>query len=316
MKKPGRKDGLSEVPSLDSCLVKHFSKLEKEVQEAKKRSKEDLEARNLETVSSVLLTEELGKENVDSNNNKAEGQEESLDMILVKPVHRLETEKIASEAVYGNRRIQKRKQGAKTESNYESLDKILVKHVPKLEKEKQMFKAGVEETENSKRNNEGSLNQGHESMKVAKPILSRRQMRDKEIQETWGGLGLGESKNNNQKKPESKKTEATENLGEETRPVLTRRQERDREMLEAWGGLGLGDSTSYQPVNKNKRKPESEKMETATPLLTRRQARDREMQEAWGGLDLGNSIRPSLSKLEREKAAWIKAEKEETTRGN
>jgi hypothetical protein len=297
VKKPGRKDGLSEVPSLDSCLVKHFSKLEKEVQEAKKRSKEDLEARNLETVSSVLLTEELGKENVDSNNNKAEGQEESLDMILVKPVHRLETEKIASEAVYGNRRIQKRKQGAKTESNYESLDKILVKHVPKLEKEKQMFKAGVEETENSKRNNEGSLNQGHESMKVAKPILSRRQMRDKEIQETWGGLGLGESKNNNQKKPESKKTEATENLGEETRPVLTRRQERDREMLEAWGGLGLGDSTSYQPVNKNKRKPESEKMETATPLLTRRQARDREMQEAWGGLDLGNSFRPSLSKL-------------------
>ncbi|KAG7594653.1 hypothetical protein ISN45_Aa01g033970 [Arabidopsis thaliana x Arabidopsis arenosa] len=322
VKKPGRKDSLSEVPSLDSCLVKHVSKLEKEVQEAKKRSKEDLEAKNLEKVSSEL-TEELGKENVDSNNNNAEGQEESLDKILVKPVHRLETEKIASEAVYGNRRTQKRKQAEKTESDYESLDN-LVKHVPKLEKEKLRFKAGVEETEKLKNNNEDSLNQtleknnqGPESMKMAKPSFTRQQLRDKEIQETWGGLGLGESKNNNQKRPESKKTETTEHLGgEETRPVLTRRQERDKEMLEAWGGLGLGDSSLYQTVNKHKRKPEIEKMETEIPLLTRRQARDREMQEAWGGLDLGNSIRPSLSKLEREKAAWIKAEKDETTRGN
>ncbi|CAH8255116.1 unnamed protein product [Arabidopsis lyrata] len=323
VKKPGQKDSLSEIPSLDSCLVKHVSKLEKEVQEAKKRGQEDLEASNSKTVSSVL-TEELGKENVDSNNNTDAGQEESLDKILVKPVHRLETEKIAWEAVYGNRRAQKRKQAAKTESGYESLDKILVKHVPKLEKEKLRFKAGVEETENSKNNNEDSLNQtleknnqGPESMKMAKPSFTRKQLRDREIQETWGGLGLGESKNNNQKRHESKKTETTEHLGgEETRPVLTRRQERDKEMLEAWGGLGLGDSSLYQTVNKHKRKPESEKMETATPLLTRRQARDREMQEAWGGLDLGNSIRPSLSKLEREKAAWIKAEKEETTRGS
>ncbi|CAH8283267.1 unnamed protein product [Eruca vesicaria subsp. sativa] len=309
VKKPGKQGtgagNVSKVSSLESCMVKHVSKLEKEVQEAKKRNKEDLEARNLEKVekSSCLLTEELEKENMDLN-KKAEGQEESLDKILVKPVHRLDREKAASEAVYGNLRIKQRKQ----ESVCESLDKILVKHVPKLEREKLRFKAdmevtktGVEEMENSKSNNE-------ESMKTVKPVLTRRQMRDKEIQETWGGLGLGESK-----RPESKKTEVTEHLGEETRPVLTRRQERDKEMLEAWGGLGLGDSTVN---NKHKRKPESEKAETAAPVLTRRQARDREMQEAWGGLDLGNAIRPSLSKLEREKAAWIKAEEEERTRGN
>ncbi|KAL1193413.1 hypothetical protein V5N11_030036 [Cardamine amara subsp. amara] len=304
---------LTQVPSLDSCLVKHVSKLEKEVQEAKKKSKDDLEARNLKTVPNVL-TEDLGKENVDLNNTKAEGQEESLEKIFVKPVHRLEREKTESETVYGNRRIQKRKQAAKAESDYESLDKVLVKHVPRLEKEKLKFKARSEENENSKNNDEGGHGPGN--IKMAKPILTRQQVRDRELQETWGGLGLGESKNNNQKRPESNKTEATEHLGEETRPILSRRQARDKEMLEAWGGLGLGDSSLHQAVNKNKRKPESEKMETATPLLTRRQARDREMQEAWGGLDLGNSIRPSLSKLEREKAAWIKAEKEETSRGN
>ncbi|KAF8093657.1 hypothetical protein N665_0381s0017 [Sinapis alba] len=315
VKKPGKQDtgaaNVPEVSSLESCMVKHVSKLEKEVQEAKKRNKDDLEARNLEKVekSSPLLTDE--KENMDLN-KKAEGQEESLDKILVKPVHRLEREKAASEAVYGNRRIKPRKQAEKSESDYESLDKILVKHVPTLEKEKIRFKADreatktvVEEKENSESNNEGS-------MKTVKPILTRRQMRDREIQETWGGLGLGESK-----RPESKKTEVTEQLGEETRPVLTRRQERDKEMLEAWGGLGLGDSSLLTVNNnKHKRKPESEKMETAGPVLTRRQARDREMQEAWGGLDLGNAIRPSLSKLEKEKAAWIKAEEEERTRGN
>ncbi|CAN7029303.1 hypothetical protein IGI04_029562 [Brassica rapa subsp. trilocularis] len=307
VKKPGKQD-VPEDSSLESCMVKHVSKLEKEVQEAKKRNKEDLEARNLEKVekSSSLLTEEMEKENMDLN-KKTKGQEESLDKILVKPVHRLEREKAGSEAVYGNLRIKQRKQ----ESEYESLDKVLVKHVPKLEKEKLRFKAEreatttvVEEKENSKSNNE-------ESMKTVKPVLTRRQMRDKEIQETWGGLGLGESK-----RPESKKTEVNEHLGEETRPVLTRRQERDKEMLEAWGGLGLGDSSLLTVNNKHKRKPESEKMETAAPVLTRRQARDREMQEAWGGLDLGNAIRPSLSKLEREKAAWIKAEEEERTRGN
>lgn len=293
VKKPGKDNteaasSVPEVPSLDSCMVKHVSKLEKEVQEAKKRNKEHLKARHLKTVedSTCLVTEELGKENMDLN-KKGDGQEESLDKILVKPIHRLEREKTASEAVYGNhRRIQ---QAAKNASDYESLDKILVKHVPKLEKEK--------------KNNEVSMNQtlGEET----KPILTRRQVRDKEMQETWGGLGLGESKNNNQKRPQSKKTEVSEHLIEETRPmILNRRQARDKEMLEAWGGLGLGDTSLYQTVNKHKRKPETEKVETETPLLTRRQARDREMQEAWGGLDLGNSIRPSLSKLEREKVSF------------
>uniref|UniRef100_A0A1J3JNJ3 Uncharacterized protein n=1 Tax=Noccaea caerulescens TaxID=107243 RepID=A0A1J3JNJ3_NOCCA len=299
VKKPGKQD--TEVPSLESCMIKHVSKLEKEVQEAKKRNKEDLEGRKLKTVetNSCSLTEQPGKENVDLN-KKSEDQEESLDKILVKPVHRLEKEKNASEAVYGNRRIQKKKQ-----ADYESLDKILVKHVPKLEKEKLSMKMA-----------ETKKDLGGEE---TKPILSRRQVREREIQETWGGLGLGESKNNNnQERPETKKTEeVTEHLGEETKPNLTRRQARDKEMLEAWGGLGLGESGLDQTVvNKLKRKTENEKKETAIPLLSRRQARDKELQEAWGGLDLGNSIRPSLSKLEREKAAWIKAEEEEMTRGN
>ncbi|XP_047312441.1 calponin homology domain-containing protein DDB_G0272472 [Impatiens glandulifera] len=46
--------------------------------------------------------------------------------------------------------------------------------------------------------------------------------------------------------------------------------------------------------------------------VMRREERMREVEEAWGGLSLGNSMmRPHLSRLEREKAAWRKAEEEE-----
>ncbi|CAN8302955.1 unnamed protein product [Cochlearia groenlandica] len=200
VKKPDKSDNTEAVASLSEVLVKHVSKLEKEVQEAKKRSKEDLEARILEPVSSVSTTEESGKENIDSNTKDGRG-----DKLFVKPV-------------------QQRKQEAKSESDYESLDKVFVKHVPKLEKQKIRFN-----------------NEGPESTKVVKPNLTRRQVRDREIQETWAGLGLGEIKNNNEKKPESKKTEEADDG--KTRPmILNRRQAREKEMLEAWGGLGLGNS--------------------------------------------------------------------------
>ncbi|KAI3956017.1 hypothetical protein MKW92_046820 [Papaver armeniacum] len=43
----------------------------------------------------------------------------------------------------------------------------------------------------------------------------------------------------------------------------------------------------------------------------RRKALERELQDAWGGLSLGNSVRPHVSRLEREKAAWMKADQEE-----
>ncbi|XP_058106220.1 MDIS1-interacting receptor like kinase 1-like isoform X2 [Magnolia sinica] len=49
-------------------------------------------------------------------------------------------------------------------------------------------------------------------------------------------------------------------------------------------------------------------------IQKRVEKQERELQEAWGGLSLGNSIRPHLSKLEREKAAWKRAEEEEQTR--
>lgn len=55
--------------------------------------------------------------------------------------------------------------------------------------------------------------------------------------------------------------------------------------------------------------PELEKAKLATAQQSedyikhaagRKEARERELQEAWGGLSLGNSVRPHLSRLERD----------------
>ncbi|CBI22479.3 unnamed protein product, partial [Vitis vinifera] len=64
-------------------------------------------------------------------------------------------------------------------------------------------------------------------------------------------------------------------------------------------------------VKGNDMNQKSENADQVKYSVARREAREKELQEAWGGLSLGNSIRPHLSKLEQDKAAWIKAEEEE-----
>ncbi|KAK9091834.1 hypothetical protein Syun_026745 [Stephania yunnanensis] len=54
---------------------------------------------------------------------------------------------------------------------------------------------------------------------------------------------------------------------------------------------------------------EDDQMKRST--TARQKAWEKELEETWGGLSLGNSIRPHRSRLERDKAAWMKAEEEE-----
>ncbi|KAL5855378.1 hypothetical protein ACOSQ3_005218 [Xanthoceras sorbifolium] len=255
------KEDVPEVPSLDKFLVKHVSRLEKEVQEARNR-------RNIDSSASVSQSEKNvisfhnggleGKENVELNMEESRCSEveqkvakagiqetvDSLDKVLVKPVHRLEREKMEAVSVgnnYGNHKLQKRR-GMNNNTDCDSLDKVLVKHVSRLEKEKMRFNAS-EEVVTVKR---GGTNNRHSHMNE--------------------------------------------------------------------------EGSLDQVLVKHKSRLEREKMAAASPQqpevqsrssLSRREARERELQEAWGGLSLGNSIRPHLSKLEKDKAAWIKAEEEE-----
>lgn len=198
----GMSNGGVLPPSLDKFLVKHVSRLEREVEEAKNRRKNDLVEKgkvgNLENeVLSEKNEEASGKENI--NLNKEVDRTESMDKILVKSVHRLEREKM------------------QVGTDCESLDKVLVKHVSRLEKEKMRFNAASEEMVKVKRGSanvprkdeDGSLDQilvKHKSKlekekKTAEEqprdqirfSVSRREARERELQEAWGGLSLGNS---------------------------------------------------------------------------------------------------------------------------
>lgn len=218
------KEVVSAFPSLDKYLVKHVSRLEKEVQEAKNRRK--LEP--LQPPSEESLMETKGKENV----NMPRNMEDSLDKILVKPVHRLEREKmmaVLAESNYNNQR-QNKKQLDNHTSDCQSLDEIFVKHVSRLEKEKMRSKP-----ENN---------------------LKRSEKKFHSVVNGGGdGGGLGE--------------------------ILVKHKSRlEREKL----------LCSQESENENK------------SFQTRREAREKDdLQSAWGGLSLGDSMRPRLSKLERDK---------------
>jgi hypothetical protein len=212
----GQKDH-TEVPGLDKVLVKHVSRLEKEVQEAKMRAINENNRLNSTVYSDEALDK---KENV--NLNIIEENTDGLENILVKPVHRLEKEKL--QALSQGSRVenyrQRKNHGATSVADCESLDKVLVKRISRLEKEKIKINSGEEwgEVKKSNRNNHletneeggGGLDQvlvkhksrlEREKMAAAAqqqedPIsysVARRKARERELQEAWGGLSLGNS---------------------------------------------------------------------------------------------------------------------------
>ncbi|KAJ7967552.1 Myosin-2 heavy chain-like protein [Quillaja saponaria] len=253
----GVQKDVTEVPSLDKFLVKHVSRLEKEVQEAKNRrtsdannevslkhdnlkKKIDLTAPVEQNPSSCSDEASTGKENINLNkkidtnsdieknecmldtgvnyvNGEIKEKEDSLDRILIKPVHRLEREKIQALALGNNREDyrQRKKQGGASVADCESLDKVLVKHVSRLEKEKMRF-SSEEETVNVKRSN--------------------RNMHS----ETNEGGGLDHILVKPKSRLEREKMAAAQHPEDQIRPSVSRRETRERELQEAWGGLSLG----------------------------------------------------------------------------
>ncbi|ESW15092.1 hypothetical protein PHAVU_007G043300 [Phaseolus vulgaris] len=307
---PNRQKDHIDVPSLDKVLVKHVSRLEKEVQEAKTRRMNENKSLKkkvyLDTsgeLDSTLFSDEAldSKENINSNTGFNSGEnKDGLEKILVKPVHRLEREKQHALSL-GSRENYKQRMNheATNVQDGESLDKVLVKHVSRLEKEKMRNNLEEEwgQVKRSHRNNHLETNEG----------------------------GLDQVLVKHKSRLEKEKMVATQQPETSVSHSMTRREARARELQETWGGLSLGNAHLEtneggldQVSVKIKSRLEREKMvaaqqpENSVSLsVTRREARERELQEAWGGVSLGNSIKPRVSRLEREKAAWIKAEEEE-----
>ncbi|KAL2490836.1 hypothetical protein Adt_26464 [Abeliophyllum distichum] len=316
----------TEVPSLDKYLVKHLSRLEREVQEARNRkniepnesgsitdsskSITSAHATDLEVISSCTDGDLVGKENMNRNQRKHGGNGdtdyESLDKVLVKHVTRLEKEKMGlCEEDQTGMKLKRRNTIREMESSEGSLDQVLVKHKSRLEREK-MAAAGQYGVDDRIRHS-----------------VSRRQARDKELQEAWGGLSLGNSMRPHISRLERDKDNVDDHISrlkrdkdsvdDQTRHSVSRRQARDKELHEAWGGLSLGNS--MRPHISRLEKDKDCVDDQIRHSVSRLQARERELQEGWGGLSLGNSMRPHVSRLERDKATWLKAEEEERRSG-
>ncbi|GAA0142540.1 actin or actin-binding cytoskeletal protein [Lithospermum erythrorhizon] len=223
-----------EVPSLDVYLVKHMTRLEKEV----------LEVKNQRLPNLVELDKQyvLDKENIDKNKELS--------------VTNIDEDLKISRESYAQRRRRNKLENSSTFS--EGLDKVLVKHVSRLEKEKLRLRAEEEIMPKMKRQErsrneleivKGGLDQvlvqrksRLEIEKAQQPETqimhssTRRLAREKELEEAWGGLSLGNSMRPHPSRLEQDKQPT------EVRRSSARRDARDKELQEAWGGLSLGNS--------------------------------------------------------------------------
>ncbi|KAJ6896243.1 hypothetical protein NC651_022462 [Populus alba x Populus x berolinensis] len=304
----GKKTSKS-IPDLGSILMKHSSKLEKEIEEAKKHSRKSFEITSKKPVSDLTTSEGVS----------------DLGSILIKHPSKLEKEvleirknsgktfdmdgKDLGGAINGQR---------KDVQEVPSLDKFLVKHVSRLEKE-------VQEAKNRKKNEsveKGRLEKENVDLNKEENTLEREKMQALSSRSNCGNY-------RHQNKYGGNVTAGCEGLDR----VLVKRVSRlekekmasslnQEEMDVKRSGRKVLTQTNEgaldQILVKQKSRLEREKMASAQQSgevparlsVSRREARERELQEAWGGFSLGNSIRPHLSKLEKEKAAWIKAEEE------
>ncbi|KAJ4962873.1 hypothetical protein NE237_022812 [Protea cynaroides] len=321
-----KKKDVPDVPSLDKLLVKHISKLEREVQEARKTR-----------TNNLMEGREVGKENIDSNKgvdgkltmtNSTEysqierantetaeaslfedenGAKETggLHGILVKRVHGLEKEKMQALTSGINYQNQK-KQGKTNVADCESLDKVLVKQVSRLEREKM----GLVKHQSRLEKEKLAATQQSEGDQTQEEVLKARR-RNINIKKSEGGLEQILVKHQSRLEKD-KLAAAQQSGGHQTKEEVVKERRRHPNIEKSESGL-------EHVLVKHQSRLEKEKLAAAQQsggdqtrgLESLRDTRERELKEAWGGLSLGNSMRPYLSRLERDKAAWIKAEEEQ-----
>ncbi|KAF8722090.1 hypothetical protein HU200_022725 [Digitaria exilis] len=381
----------SELPSLDKFLVKHLSKLEREVQEARETS------RKATFIKSVA--QEGAHSQVLSSIAKAAESTSDLGSILVKHVSKLEKEVLkakkntqsihslegnykdveasVSEAENkselngrddsnissdGRNHIQEDKenislyshqlppsgrtgrQGGKRLTRIEAaklealksfcttdvdagLDKIFVKPIHRLEKEKREAREGWTNVPHDQRKIGNNVKPSESLDQVLVKHVSRL---EREKMEYGKRKALGEGTNmQNDKQRSGNSTTAVDSLDQ----ILVKhvsRLEREKIEHEKEGGMILLKKTQTQCADgtaesladvfvKRPSKLEQAKLASAAedkpasglnPVAERRRAREKELQDAWGGMGLGNSMKPHVSKIERAKAAW-RAEEEQ-----
>ncbi|EER91249.1 uncharacterized protein LOC8062526 [Sorghum bicolor] len=257
-----------------------------------------------------------------------------LDKIFIKPIHRLEKEK--REAREGQINVQKHPQklGQSATVTEGGLDDILVKHVSRLEREKIDYQKrdalgeGWNNVPHDQRRNDNSGKSSDSLDQVLVKHVSRLE-REKLEYEKRNALG-GESSVQDNKEMHCNNAAASDSLDQ----ILVKhvsRLEKEKIEHEKDGGMILLKKSQRHCTNeaagsladifvKRPTKLEQAKLASAAeekpasglnPVEERRRARQKELLDAWGGMGLGNSMKPHVSKIERDKAAWRIAEDEQ-----
>ncbi|KAL3515353.1 hypothetical protein ACH5RR_022255 [Cinchona calisaya] len=316
----------TSVSDLGTILVKHSSKLEKEIEEARRNE-----------LCSTTKSKKLDR----TCNQKSDATDlPSLDNFLVKHMSRLEKE---VQEAKNRRKILPLEGGKVTESRKAiSLTSVRDDDPPVGKEDIDLNKNVVGEDElNRKREtslkaaeklpseneNNGSKEAGSCQREDILQESSHRIHRN--IQKQHAGNG-----GNGATEFESLDKVLVKHVSKMERAKMEFCAKEETMMNVKWGDANKelrneGDKGSSldQVLVKHKSRLEREKMAAAAASteqsedddqirhsVARREARQKELQEAWGGLSLGNSMRPHLSRLQRDKAAWLKAEEEERRR--
>uniref|UniRef100_J3LQQ1 Uncharacterized protein n=2 Tax=Oryza brachyantha TaxID=4533 RepID=J3LQQ1_ORYBR len=256
-----------------------------------------------------------------------------LDKIFIKPIHRLEREKKKA-LEHGQSNLQKDPQkNDRTTTVTGSLDEILVKHVSRLEREKIEYEKrnalgeGLSNVPHGQRKH-GINTTGSESLDQVLVKHVSRLEREKLEYRKRDALGERTSEQNHQER-HSNTAIASDSLDQILVKHVSRLEkekmehEKSGDMIflkksdpKCTDGAGLSDILVKRPTKLEQAKLASSVTEEAltssfNPVEERRRAREKELMDAWGGVGLGNSMKPNLSKIEKDKVAWRKAEEEQ-----
>ncbi|XP_022888197.1 uncharacterized protein LOC111403809 [Olea europaea var. sylvestris] len=332
-----------ELPSLDKFLVKRLTRLEREVLEAKiarrneatkgsnpkldKSEDEKLFSENEKDIDKATVNDELTKMNgeklekmitVPANCGKQDFSEvPSLDKVLVKHLSRLE--RVVQEA--GSRKNSDG--GGLIDKENMDMNKIGDKNVdPNLLVEETLPKAGLSSFQDENDGRKKAENNLDKIVVEPDLMLQRTKKERPSLRSDVGVLRhQREYGGNSSTNYESLDNVLVKHVSRLEREKTRFHTEEDTRMKLKRKDTNRESESLDQVLVKRKSRLEREKMTVAEVQddhikhpVSRREARDRELWEAWGGLSLGNSIRPHVSRLERDKAAWIKAEEEERRR--
>ncbi|PIN15274.1 hypothetical protein CDL12_12080 [Handroanthus impetiginosus] len=299
----------SELPSLDKFLVKRLTRLEREVLEAKNARKNDVSERKIDVSDDVKIKEGTSIPDLGS--------------VLVKHSSKLEKEveearMNCKSSEIGNKKVETSLNQEVTE--VPSLDKFLVKRLTKLEREVQEARnRKATDSEEILVSSNGDSSKDKENMDLNKieniTNLLQREKKEEASARSKDGTDYESLDKVLVKHVSRLEKEKLEFRANEQMVRKSKRKDNHREYESSECSLD-------QVLVKHKSRLEREKIAAAAEerddstrySVSRRQAREKELQEAWGGLSLGNSIRPHVSRLQRDKAAWLKAEEEERKR--